>query len=55
MPVEGAYLYKRFDQDNPVSATIENIDGEMYVRFFVDSYPVGLRNIPIDATFEPIE
>lgn len=55
MPVEGSYLYKRFDQDEPVHVTIENIDGEMLVRFFVASYPVGLRNIPIDATFELIK
>lgn len=55
MPVEGSYLYRWLDQNKPVSITIEDIDGEIYVRLFADTFPVGLRNIPIDATFEPIE
>ncbi len=55
MPVVGSYLYRRFDQDEPVHVTIDNIDGEVYVRFFIDRYPVSLRNIPIDATFELVE
>ncbi len=53
MPVAGSYLYRQFDRDEPVHVTVEDIDGEIYVRFSTDGFPVGLRNIPIDATFEP--
>ena len=52
VPVEGSYLYLRYDWDEPVPVTVENIDGEIFVRFFTNSYPVRFRDIPIDTTFE---
>ncbi len=55
IPVEGSYLYLRYGWDEPVSVTVENIDGEIFVRFFPNSYPVRFRDIQIDATFERVD
>ena len=52
IPVEGTYSYLRFDWDKPVPVTVEDIDGEMFVRFFSNSYLVRFGDIPIDTTFE---
>lgn len=55
MSVEGSYLYRRFGSGQTVPVTVENIDGEIFVRFSTSYYPVRLRDIPMDATFELIE
>ncbi len=62
IPIEGSYLYKRIDKDEFVPVSVENIYGEMYVIYSIGwrspvrlRHPVRLRDILIDATFEPIE
>lgn len=51
---EGPYLYTRPSWDTSIPVNVEYEENDLVVRFHATHYPVYLRDIPADATFELI-